>query len=66
MVNTEIRQLRDSIIAMTNASPLPIEIKRLVFAEIQTQINAEADRIINAERQESKKYNEEEGEKKDE
>lgn len=55
MVNTEIRQLRDSIIAMTNASPLPIEIKRLVFAEIQTQINTEADRIILAERQESEK-----------
>lgn len=59
MVNTQIRQLRDSIIAMTNASPLPIEIKRLVFAEIQTQINAEADRIIMAERQEAEKQNKE-------
>lgn len=59
MVNTKIRQLRDSIIAMTNASPLPIEIKRLVFAEIQTQINAEADRIIMAERQEAEKQNKE-------
>ena len=59
MVNTQIRQLRDSIIAMTNASPLPIEIKRLVFAEIQTQINAEADRMIMAERQESEKQNKE-------
>ena len=55
MVNTQIRQLRDSIIAMTNASPLPIEIKRLVFAEIQTQINNEADRIIILERQEAEK-----------
>lgn len=51
MVNTEIRQLRNSIIAMANDSPLPIEIKRLVFAEIQTQINAEADRIIVKEQQ---------------
>lgn len=59
MVNTQIRQLRDSIIAMTNASPLPIEIKRLVFAEIQTQINAEADRMIMAERQEAEKQNKE-------
>lgn len=59
MVNTQIRQLRDSIIAMTNASPLPIEIKRLVFAEIQTQINAEADRMIIAERQEAEKQNKE-------
>ena len=59
MVNTQIRQLRDSIIAMTNASPLPIEIKRLVFAEIQTQINAEADRMIMAARQEAEKQNKE-------
>lgn len=59
MVNTQIRQLRDSIIAMTNASPLPIEIKRLVFAEIQIQINAEADRMIMAERQEAEKQNKE-------
>ena len=50
MVNTQIRQFRDSIIAMTNANPLPIEIKRLVFAEIQTQINAESDRMIIAEK----------------
>ena len=59
MVNTQIRQLRDSIIAMTNASPLPIEVKRLVFAEIQTQINAEADRIIIAEQQEEEKQSKE-------
>lgn len=59
MVNTQIRQLRDSIIAMINASPLPIEIKRLVFAEIQTQINNEADRIIIAERKEVEKQSKE-------
>lgn len=46
MINTQIRQLRDSIIAITNASPLPIEVKRLVFSEIQTQINQESNRII--------------------
>lgn len=57
MVNTEIRQFRDSIIAMTNACPLPIEIKRLVFAEIQIQINSESDRIINAERAKAEKQN---------
>ena len=59
MVNTQIRQFRDSIIAMTNANPLPIEIKRLVFAEIQTQINAESDKIIIVERQEAEKQNKE-------
>ena len=52
MVNTQIRQLRDSIIAMTNASPLPIEVKRLVFAEIQSLIDSEAEKAIAAERQE--------------
>lgn len=57
MVNTQIRQFRDSIIAMTNANPLPIEIKRLVFAEIQTQINNEADRIIIAEQKEAETKN---------
>lgn len=55
MINTQIRQLRDSIIAITNASPLPIEVKRLVFSEIQTQINQESDRIIIEERKEAEK-----------
>ena len=57
MINTEIRQFRDSIIAMTNACPLPIEIKRLVFAEIQTQINSESDRMIIAEKKEAEEQN---------
>lgn len=57
MVNTEIRQFRDSIIAMTNACPLPIEIKRLVFAEIQIQINAESDRMIIAEKKAAEEQN---------
>lgn len=55
MINTQIRQLRDSIIAITNASPIPIEVKRLVFSEIQTQINQESDRIIIEERKEAEK-----------
>lgn len=58
MVNSQIRQFRDSIIAMTNANPLPIEIKRLVFAEIQTKLNEESDRMIISERQEEKKESE--------
>lgn len=60
MVNTEIRQFRDSLVAMVNASPLPIEIKRLVFGEIQSQINAESDRIIIAERQKAQEEKENE------
>lgn len=54
MINTQIRQLRDSIIAMTNASPLPIEVKRLVFSEIQIAINQESDKVISEERNEQK------------
>lgn len=61
MINTEIRQFRDSIIAMINANSLPIEIKRLVFAEIQTQINSEAERVIFIEKSETKN-NEDESE----
>ena len=59
MINAQIRQLRDSIIAMTNASPLPIEVKRLVFAEIQTHIEAEAENVILAEKENAAKESEE-------
>ncbi len=59
MINTQIRQFKDSIIAIANASPLPIEIKRLVFAEIQTQINIEAEKVILLEKQESNNSKEE-------
>ena len=57
MVNTQIRQFRDSIITMTNACTLPIEIKRLVLSEIYTQINTESDRMMRAEKQEEEKQN---------
>ena len=52
MVNTQIRQFRDSIIELTNESPLPIEIKRLVFSEVSAAINNEADKTILIEKQE--------------
>lgn len=58
MINTEIRQLRDSIVAITNASPLPFEIKRLIFSEIYVQIDAEAERIIHEEKERAKKESE--------
>lgn len=50
MINAEIRQFKDSIIAMTNACPLPIEVKRLVFSEVQTQILQAANETIAQER----------------
>lgn len=53
MVNTQIRQFKDSIIAMTNACPLPIEVKRLVFSEIQTQIMEAANEVIANERRQA-------------
>ena len=58
MVNTEIRQFRDMLIAMTNASPLPIEIKRLVFGEVKMQIDLEAEKILQMEKEEMKKEEE--------
>lgn len=57
-MNTEIRKLRDTLIAVTNASPLAIEVKRLVFAEIYSVINTEADRAINEEKEKEKKEDE--------
>ena len=58
MVNTEIRQFRDMLIAMTNASPLPIEIKRLVFSEVKMQIDLETEKILQMEKEEMKKEEE--------
>lgn len=60
MINTEIRQFRDSLIAITNSCPLPIEIKRLVFSEIHTQINSESEKMIIAEKQQEEKNNQKE------
>ncbi len=49
MVNAQIRQFRKQIIATTNASELPIEVKRLVFFEVLQMINSESDKIISVE-----------------
>lgn len=55
MVNLEIRKFKESLIAITNASPLPIEVKRMAFGEVQLEINDAANRVVLAERQESEK-----------
>jgi len=60
MINTQIRQFRDSIIAMTNTSPLPIEVKRLVFAEVVTAISNEAEKAIAEEKETVAKKQEDE------
>lgn len=60
MINTQIRQFRNSIIELTNASPLPIEVKRLVFVEVKQAIDSQADNVIATEQkkeEESKEVN---------
>lgn len=49
MINAQIRQFRENIISVTNASPLPIEVKRLVFEEVRQQLREIANDVINAE-----------------
>ena len=63
MLNAQIRQFRDSMLAMTNACMLPIEVKRLVLAEVYTAISDQSDTVIEAEKIQSLKKEEE---KKDE
>lgn len=45
-MNLEIRSFRDSLIATCNNSDLPIEVKRLVFSEINSLLKQEADKEI--------------------
>ena len=55
MQSLEIRIFTQDIINYTNASPLPIEAKRLAIMEILRQVNNEADRVIQSELEERKK-----------
>ncbi len=45
-MNLEIRQLEDILIKALNESELPIEVKRLIVADVYHQILKEADKII--------------------
>lgn len=63
MINSQIRQFRDSIMTITNLSTLPIEVKRLALAEVYTIISDKADTVIEAEKIQLLKKDEE---KKDE
>lgn len=49
MSNLEIRQFREMILAISQSSPLPIEVKRLVLSEILSAANKEADNEVNNE-----------------
>jgi hypothetical protein len=44
-MNLLIRKLQEDIVKVTNESPLPIEVKRLVFNEIARAVAQEADRV---------------------
>ena len=55
MQNLEIRIFTQDIINYTNASPLPIEAKRLAIMEILRQTQNEADRVIQSELEEHRK-----------
>lgn len=48
-MNFDIRNFRDTLIALCNNSDLPIEVKRLVFSEINALLKQEADKAIVAE-----------------
>lgn len=48
-LNLLIRKLQEDIVKVTNESPLPIEVKRLVFNEIAMTVAQEADRAVMAE-----------------
>ena len=49
-MNLIIRQLEDSILNMINDSDLPIEIKRLVIADIFNLVIRQSDREVAAEK----------------
>ena len=57
-MDLEIRNFRNSIIAIANASNLPIEVKRLVFQEIYKKIQEESDKVIYMQQEELKKEKE--------
>lgn len=48
-MNLKIRKLEDNLVALINASDVPIEAKRLILADIQNLIEKKATSIIAAE-----------------
>ena len=54
-MNTKIRELEDNILAVINASDVPIETKRLIVANIYNSLEKEADKVIRFEVQTAKK-----------
>lgn len=46
MNNLEIREFSQAIINFVNGSPLPVEVKRLVMADIMHQLDSAANAIL--------------------
>lgn len=46
MNNLEIREFSQAIINFVNGSPLPLEVKRLVMADIMHQLDSAANAIL--------------------
>lgn len=61
-INTEIVQFQQSIVALINLSPLPIEVKRLAVSEVLNNIVEARNQVIQQERQQEQKSEEDSGE----
>lgn len=62
MINTEIVQFQQSLVAIINLSQLPIEVKRLVVSEILTNIADTRNQVIQQEKQQMQDENKKETE----
>lgn len=63
MINAKIREFENDIINYINAnSDIPIEVKHLVLKDILSQVEAEANRHVIAEREQMKEKRERESE----
>ena len=60
MINNQIRKFKSDLVKITNECALPIEIKRLVFSEIMSQIDIECEKVLILERQKENEKNTEE------
>ena len=54
MNNSNIRQLEDDIIALLNNSPVDMEVKRLIIADVMHLVTAKSDKVIMSELNEVK------------
>lgn len=46
MINLELRQFRNELVAMINERQLPIEVKSLIITDVARDVAAQADRTV--------------------